>query len=203
MSPAKRIAYCTTREAAQMLGVSLRTVQLWSENGLLEAWKTEGGHRRINRASVESLLHDEQAPRRTKPPEVMPDLQRIKVLVVEDDNILLKLYRTVMASWNLPADVITTDNGIEGLIRVGRDSPDLLITDLGMPGMDGFSLIRNLAASSFREGMEIIVVTGLNADEMGAHGGLPPDIRILPKPVPFNELRTILSGIVERRAAYL
>lgn len=199
----KRTAYCTTREAAEMLGISLRTAQLWAESGLLDAWKTEGGHRRIKRASVDALLEGKQPIRRLRPPPVPPDLQRVKVLVVEDDNVLLKLYRTVLANWNLPADVITTDNGVEGLIRVGRDSPDLLITDLGMPGMDGFELIRNLAASSFREGMEIVVVTGLDDADIAARGGLPEGISILPKPVPFSEIKTILSGLVERRAAYL
>jgi excisionase family DNA binding protein len=39
--------FSTTREVAKVLGVSLRTVQLWAEAGLLEAWRTEGGHRRI------------------------------------------------------------------------------------------------------------------------------------------------------------
>ena len=54
----KRIpmAFCTTREAAELLNVSLRTAQLWVEKGLLEAWKTSGGHRRISRQSIESLL---------------------------------------------------------------------------------------------------------------------------------------------------
>ncbi len=48
--------FCTTQEAAKLLSVSLRTAQLWVESGLLEAWKTEGGHRRISRQSIESLL---------------------------------------------------------------------------------------------------------------------------------------------------
>ncbi len=48
--------FCTTAEAAQRLGVSIRTVQIWSETGLLEAWKTEGGHRRITLDSLERLL---------------------------------------------------------------------------------------------------------------------------------------------------
>lgn len=46
----------STREASEILGVSLRTVQLWVDSGVLEAWKTVGGHRRISRASVEALL---------------------------------------------------------------------------------------------------------------------------------------------------
>ena len=35
--------FCTTREAAALLGVSLSTAQNWAESGLLESWKTEGG----------------------------------------------------------------------------------------------------------------------------------------------------------------
>ena len=46
----------STREAAQLLGISLRTAQLWVESGVLRAWKTAGGHRRILRASVEAVL---------------------------------------------------------------------------------------------------------------------------------------------------
>lgn len=46
----------STREASELLGVSLRTVQLWVDSGVLQAWKTAGGHRRISSASVEALL---------------------------------------------------------------------------------------------------------------------------------------------------
>jgi excisionase family DNA binding protein len=194
--------YCTTREAAEMLGVSLRTVQLWAESGLIEAWKTEGGHRRISRASVQRLLQGGNYP---LPKLAAPEqrFERLKILVVEDDSVLLKLYKTVIASWNLPIDLITAGNGVEGLIRVGRDTPDLMITDLSMPGMDGFELIRSLATSSFREGMEIVAVTGLDAAEVVARGGLPEGVRQFPKPVPFAELRAIVAGMLERRASYL
>ncbi|MCF8151683.1 MAG: response regulator [Burkholderiaceae bacterium] len=201
MSQATTI-YCTTREAAEMLGVSLRTAQLWTESGLLEAWKTEGGHRRISRASVQRLLAREKAPY-PDPGVAERRIARMKILVVEDDSVLLKLYKTVIAGWNLPLDVITAGNGVEGLIRVGRDTPDLMITDLSMPGMDGFELIHSLATSSFREGMEIVVVTGLDAADVEARGGLPDGVRVFPKPVPFAELRAIVAAMLERRASYL
>lgn len=188
-------AYCTTREAADMLGVSVRTAQLWVENGQLEAWKTEGGHRRIARASVQRLLE-------RGVPAVLP-MQPLKVLIVEDDSILLKLYKSAIGSWSLPTHIITAANGVEGLIRVGRDAPDLMITDLAMPGMDGFQLIHNLAGSSFREGMEILVITGLDHTSIAARGGVPDDIRVLPKPVPFGEINDLLARMIERRAAYL
>ena len=204
MSLPSQTAYCTTREAAQLLGISLRTAQLWVENGQLEAWKTEGGHRRISRASVMRLLEGNAPPAQSADTAAsgLP-LDRIKVLVVEDDNILLKLYKSVLTSWKLPIDIVTANNGIEGLILIGRDAPDLMITDLSMPGMDGFQLINNLADSAFREGMEIVVVTGMDKTDIEAKGGLPKDVRLFPKPVPFVELHAIVSNLLARRAAYL
>lgn len=78
-----------------------------------------------------------------------------------------------------------------------------MITDLSMPNMDGIHLIRNLATSSFREGLEIIVVSGMDVAEIDERDGLPADIKIFAKPLPFRALRVIVQNIVERRAAYV
>lgn len=55
----------TTREAADLLGVSTSTVQKWIEIGVLSAWKTPGGHRRVRRADVVALTAQPQAHRRS------------------------------------------------------------------------------------------------------------------------------------------
>ncbi|QEE43731.1 helix-turn-helix domain-containing protein (plasmid) [Rhizobium sp. WL3] len=53
----------TTANAAELLGVSIRTAQLWVESGQLPSWKTPGGHRRIPRQAVLDLIEDPaQAP---------------------------------------------------------------------------------------------------------------------------------------------
>jgi excisionase family DNA binding protein len=210
LRPPKSV-FCTTREAATLLGVSLRTAQLWVENGVLDAWKTEGGHRRINRASVKRLLDGEVRPKRAELTELTGGTEaarprsgaKLKVLIVEDDSVLLKLYKTVLGNWNLPLDITTANNGADALIRVGRDSPDVMISDLAMPGLDGIHLIRCLANTSYREGMEIIIVSGLDRADIETRGGLPSGIRFFSKPVPFNALRSICSDALQRRAAYL
>ena len=197
--------FCTTREAAEQLGVSLRTVQLWVDSGILEAWKTEGGHRRVSMSSLERLLRSD------RPPATLPaiaseavspvNLGRLKILVVEDDNILIKLYRTYIASWKLPIDVSTASNGYEALMLIGREQPDLMIADLMMPGVDGFQMMRTLSASSFREGMEIVVITGMEDADIAAQGGLPVGVHLMHKPVPFAELKTLVESMLARRAA--
>lgn len=200
--------FCTTREAADQLGVSLRTVQLWVDSGVLEAWKTDGGHRRISVTSVERLLRAEapQPASQAAVPEIPSASQplagsRLRILVVEDDNTLLKLYRLHIAGWNLPVDVTTAANGYDALVLIGREQPDLMIADLSMPGIDGFQMVRTLTASSFREGMEIAVVTGMEPEDIAAHGGLPPAVRIFQKPVPFKELKALIESMIARRAA--
>ena len=47
---------CSTIEAARILGMAVRSVQLMVDRGDLKAWKTPGGHRRISRASVQTWL---------------------------------------------------------------------------------------------------------------------------------------------------
>jgi excisionase family DNA binding protein len=52
----KRIDVTSTRQAAARLGVALRNVQLWVEQGSLQPWKTVGGHRRVDVDSVERMI---------------------------------------------------------------------------------------------------------------------------------------------------
>jgi CheY-like chemotaxis protein len=68
------------------------------------------------------------------------------ILVVEDDNLLLRLYKSQIESWQLPLKVAVARNGVEGLILIGLLSPDLLITDLKMPELDGFACCVRLPA---------------------------------------------------------
>ena len=48
----------TTRQAAKLLGIAVSTAQQWIENGVLAAWKTPGGHRRVRLSDVSTLLRE-------------------------------------------------------------------------------------------------------------------------------------------------
>ena len=203
-----RPVFCTTREAAELLGISLRTAQLWVESGLLEGWKTAGGHRRILRSSLDRLLtvreHEPAAETRLPAPQyavpraptcMAGDAPPV-VLVVEDDLHLQRIYNLNLARWQPLPRVITAGDGYEGLVRAGLEQPVLIIADLHMPGMDGFHMISALRSQPELSATRIIVVTGLDAGEIAARGHLPPDIEVLRKPVDFALLRERWQALV-------
>ncbi|MBB5017255.1 excisionase family DNA binding protein [Chitinivorax tropicus] len=197
--------FVSTREAAKQLGVALRTVQLWVESGVLRAWKTAGGHRRIAVDSLQALLAKRQAAtgdEEIKPPapESAPTAgatvaNALRVLVVEDDPGLRTLMMLVMRGWPFPAQISTANNGYEGLIKIGEAPPDLLISDLNMPGMDGFQMIAALRKHPSTQHLPIVVMTALSPEEIAFHGGLPGDIRVFTKPVDFVALETLASQV--------
>lgn len=193
--------FCTTREAAQLLQVSLRTAQIWTEQGLLDAWKTRGGHRRITRRSVDRLIAersaDRGAPKGSSPAVVSTShgSAAVRVLVVEDDASLLKLYRARINSWPTPVELATAKNGYEALVRLGAMLPQLLISDLRLPGLDGFDLLRAICAIDELADLQIAVVTGLDQSAIEERGGLPGRVRLFSKPIPFDELERLVAEI--------
>ena len=178
-----------------MLGLSLGTVQQMVESGALAAWKTAGGHRRVSVASV-----GDQLRRRSGVPSA-PRVQSatLSVLIAEDDDILQQLYRATMANWNLPIALQIVGNGFEGLVQIGQQPPDLLILDLMMPGLDGFEMIRTLRANPALSDMDIVVVSGMSADQVDERGGLPADITLYGKPIPFAQLHGYLHAKLAQR----
>ncbi|MDO9145525.1 response regulator [Rhodoferax sp.] len=193
-------SFCTTREAAKLLGVSVGTVQLWVESGLLRAWKTAGGHRRVMRDSIAQLLRQEpELPVKSVSAEPLFNPPRqLDVMVVEDDADLLRLYQAKLTRWPMPTKVTEMSSAIAALLAIGRRSPDLLITDLSMPEMDGFSMLRILQQAPELAHTTIVAVTGLDEAAIAAHGGLPPGILVLAKPIPFDRLQEIAAVIVNQ-----
>ena len=195
----------STREAAERLGVALRTVQLWVESGVLPAWKTAGGHRRISRIAVERLIGERRAALSgdTQPAALQPagSEARMRVMVVEDEPELLRLFLMVIEGWDLPIDVTPASDGFEALLRMGQQCPDLLVTDLNMPGMDGFKMIESLrGVGPAYDDMEIVVVTALSDADIARRGGLPGQVRVFHKPVPFDELEALVRERVAAQA---
>ena len=90
-------------------------------------------------------------------------------------------------------------HGLDALVEVGREPPDLLIADLRIPGIDGFEMIRRLRENALSSDVAIVVVSALSAKEIAAAGGLPPDVTVYRKPIPFQELHGYVQALIAQR----
>ena len=185
----------TTRQAAVLLNVSVRTVQLWVERGVLQAWKTAGGHRRISVDSIQQLL-DEKLEKQT-PIRKANTKGLVTVLIVDDDKDTLLLYKMLINSWFPSLQVETAENGIDALVKIGEFKPTVLITDLQMPQVDGFAIITRLQNDPKYYHLTPIVVTGMSEAEVAA-SDLPDSVPVLHKPIPVEELKELVLQAVKR-----
>ena len=199
-------SFCTTREAAALLGVSVGTVQQWADKGLLKAGKSAGGHRRVLRDSVDSLLRDGLPALIATAPvaEQLPvNPRRLRVLVVEDEPALLRLYQVKLSNWPMQPEVRISTDGFEALLRMSECWPDLLIVDLQIPHINGFAMLKILSQTPEMARATIAVVTGMDAEVIKERGGVPPRVEVLPKPIPFDRLLAIATGIVQQSSSQI
>jgi len=182
--------YVSLRQASEMLGVSLKTVQLWVETGVLLSWKTDGEHNRILQSSIALILEERLKVEKDRPKQKAVS-GSIKIVVVEDDPDLLRLLQITFADYPVPIDLRSAKNGFEGLILIGQFKPSITIIDLNMPKMDGFSMIHSILNTEFAP-QKIIVGTALSPSDIEARGGLPPQIEVLYKPYSLAALEKIV-----------
>jgi len=206
----KALDLMTTNDVAKELDVTIRSVQLWVEQGALEGWKTPGGHRRITRASFNRFITDKNQLSKSQTVQNEASLttskisainqSQLNVVVVEDDQAMLMLYRMTIESWKLPIDVRFISNGYEAIVSISQNTPDLLMTDLKMPEMDGFAMLKALRNMDNFSLMTIVVVTGMQTHEIDDNGGIPKGIHLYGKsPVPFLEIRELIQNLVEKK----
>lgn len=194
MSEIDRLIYITTHQAAKLLGVTVRTIQNWVNTNQLQATHTRGGHRRILLSDAQAFLERKEHKSAPPPSANRTQVNRVlKVLVVEDDATILKLYELKLRDFVVPCELVTASDGLQGLLMLGLHKPDILILDLMMPEMNGFDLLRTLQGMPELKHLKVIVVSALAAADILKQGGLPSGVAILPKPVSFDVIETMFA----------
>jgi hypothetical protein len=84
-------------------------------------------------------------------------LSGVRVLVVDDEPDTLELAQRVLEESG--ATVVAAGSGAEALAAAKRTVPDVVISDIGMPGMDGYELARRLRADAAMRGVPMLAVT--------------------------------------------
>ena|ERR1700754_2747178 len=119
-----------------------------------------------------------------------------KILIVEDNLDMRELLHLYLTREGFT--VATASDGREGLYMAGAERPDLIITDINMPNLDGLEMIKQLRAQAPFKDLPILVFTafGINERDDAIRAGAN---RAVDKPMDFESLIDDVNELLERK----
>ena len=122
-----------------------------------------------------------------------------RVLVVEDDPESLQMMGALLTLWGY--EPALAPDGRAGLEKATGERPDVVLLDLGLPGIDGFEVARRLRRLPQGDGMLIVAVTAYRGEEHRRQAVEAGFDKYLMKPVDIETLRLVLEQAPRREAA--
>ncbi len=186
----KRPPYLTPSQVAELLLVAPVTVRQWARKGWLRAELTAGGHRRFLKSEVERFaverglrLHHESR-------------EGIRLLVVDDDPQFSAFLVELLRDQEGIGQVAVAADGFDAGIMTQRFRPDVVLLDLMMPGLDGFSVCGRLKQDRSTRHIRVIAMTGYSTAENRKRILEAGAEQCLAKPFDITQLLAAI-GIVE------
>lgn len=125
-----------------------------------------------------------------------------RILVVEDNRDVRTLLRIELSMLH---EVIEAPDGLAGWKAFEEKRPDLVVTDLGLPGLNGLDLCARIRAHPERGTVPVIILTGaVKGEELDGEVwrlGTEADL-FLEKPVGGAELRAHVDGLLRKAAGF-
>lgn len=116
-----------------------------------------------------------------------------KILVIEDDNSVRLLLKLFLIRYD--AKLLEAKNGLEGIGVARQFQPDLIITDVSMPVMDGIEFVKEVRADAVLKATPIIVFTGTGGvyqNQASAAGATA----VLEKPIKKRDLINVIEAVL-------
>ena len=179
----------TVFTASKYCNVSSKTIINWIDAGYIKAYRTPGGHRRINRKDLEAFMEKQGMPI----PETVSEDDRKKILVVDDDPIIVESIVQSLEEDEHDYEVISAADGFEAGLQVNHFKPDLLILDIMMPDIKGYDVCKKIKSAPETKDTKIIVLSAYLDEErfarMKEHGA----DACFSKPLPLPQLKEEVS----------
>lgn len=152
----------STFAVAEMMGVDPGSVVNWIDNGLLKAFRTPGGHRRVSAADLQAFLLRHNMP---VPSELATEEVPVCVAVVDDEPELTRLVSRAILAEHPDYQVVEAHDGFQAGTLISTRRPRVVILDLKMPGIDGFEVCRMIKTNQATKHATVIAITAYASAE--------------------------------------
>jgi len=90
--------------------------------------------------------------------------EKIKILLIEDEKEVAELYKLKLTLDGY--EVITAENGQEGLDKANSYRPELIFLDIKMPEMDGFEVLKKLRATARTKDIPVVILSNFDEQDL-------------------------------------
>jgi DNA-binding response OmpR family regulator len=118
-------------------------------------------------------------------------VSRGRILVVDDDPRLLHIVEMYLSIEGY--DVVTAENGEDGLKEVEAARPDLVILDIMMPGMDGIEACRRIRTNAETQSVPVVMFSALSSDDDVERARLAGANHLITKPFNLVGLGSVVN----------
>jgi excisionase family DNA binding protein len=187
---------CSTIEAAKLLGLAVRSVQLMVDRGDLKAWKTPGGHRRISRESIQAWLKSREIHPANQIFTQTNDGSNVgqptpKLLII-DTSLDSRNGLSVFFKENFPTyQIHFSTDPILGLTMLDVIKPSAIIFSLPLKDVDVGSLIQTLQTKSDFANYQILALEEMNASHPQSTELKSRNITMISRPHLRSQLETL------------
>ena len=116
------------------------------------------------------------------------------ILVVEDHGVTLRVLSKRLR--DAGHDVRTAENGVEALAQLAQAVPDLVLTDIAMPEMDGLTLLHRIKADPRLRGVPVVMLTTSVLDHHRQEAQAAGAAGFLEKPVSSWDLQAMIEEVL-------
>ena len=184
----------STGDIARHCQVTPATVVNWIKAKKLEVYTTPGGQYRMEAKDFVTFLEDNRLP---IPEELQPSNER-RVLLIDNDPSVLERATQAIAE-HLPTVILEeSDNGVDGLLKMGGFKPHAVVLDVNLPNFDVSEVCRRLRASHDMRNMFIVAVGSSDTDTDSARKVRRAGVdAFLPRPLVYLELTRTLGRLLK------
>ena len=118
-----------------------------------------------------------------------------RILVVEDSAVIRRLIEVCLRAADL--EIVTRDDGKNGLAAVGTESPDLVVLDIGLPGMDGWEVLDRIRRDETTQDIPVVVLTAHAEEESRRRANEGGADAFVTKPFQPNDFRTTVLSLLD------
>ena len=148
------------------------------------------------RTIVNRISNEEKEPETQLVPLFADKVEKYSILVIEDNEEMQEFIRKHLSKKYI---IYSTSDGKEALKIIEKEHLDLIISDIAMPKMDGFELLRNIKSDIKYSHIPIILLTALTNLQSKIEGIELGADAYIEKPFSMNILSVQITNLLERR----